>query len=98
MMRIIARRTLQTFWLAHGDSEQALKSWFEDARKAKWKGPLDIKATYPKASVVGGNRVVFNIVGGKYRLVVKFHYNTGVAYIRFIGTHKMYDQIDVERI
>ncbi len=97
-MRVIARRTLQSFWTGHGDSEQALKSWYQDTRKATWKSPVDVKADFPKASIVGDNRVVFNIVGGKYRLVVKFHYNTGIAYIRFVGTHAMYDKIDVERI
>lgn len=97
-MRVIARRTLRSFWITHKDSEQALKSWFQDAREATWKNPAAIKADFPKASIVGGNRVVFNVVGGKYRLVVKFHYNTGVAYIRFIGTHAAYDHIDVENV
>lgn len=97
-MRVIARRTLQSFWATRKDSEQALKSWFQIVRKAAWKAPADVKAAFPKASIVGGNRVIFNIVGGKYRLVVRFHYNTGIAYIRFIGTHAAYDQIDVENI
>ena len=101
-MRIIAKRTLREFWdkPAHRDAEEPLKAWYAEARHASWSTPADIKARYPHASIVDQhrwhNRVVFNIAGNKYRLVVEFHYNTGIGYVRFVGTHKEYDWIDVE--
>jgi len=99
-MRIIALKTLRTFWEvpAHRDAEQPLKAWYAEAKNANWLTPTDVKAQYRNASVVGDNRVVFNIAGNKYRLVVKFHYNTSIGYVRFVGTHGAYDQIDVETV
>lgn len=97
-MRVIAIRPLRAFWLAHPDAEQALKAWYREAKAANWNRPADIKAFYRSASVLAGNRVVFNIGGNKYRLVVRFNYDYGVAYVRFIGTHAQYDRIDVEKI
>ena len=100
MMRIIALRTLREFWEKpeHRDAEQPLKAWYAEARHAMWRTPADIKDHYRHVSIVGDNRVVFNIAGNKYRLVVKFHYNTGTGFVRFIGTHVEYDRIDVEMI
>jgi len=97
-MRIIAVRTLRAFWEqpAHRDAEQPLKAWYAEARNATWRTPAGVKAHYRHASIVGGNRVVFNVAGNKYRLVVKFHYNAGIGYVRFVGTHAEYDRIDVE--
>ena len=99
-MRIIAQRTLREFWKqpGHRDAEQPLKAWYAEARNAAWRTPADIKTQYGSASIVGDNRVVFNIAGNKYRLVVQFHYNAGIGYVRFVGTHKEYDQIDVETV
>ena len=99
-MRIIKEKTLVDFWKHpdHHDAEQPLKAWYAEAKHADWKTPAEIKAHYRNASIVGDNRVVFNIAGNKYRLVVKFHYNTGIGYIRFVGTHGEYDQIDVETV
>jgi mRNA interferase HigB len=99
-MRIIALRTLREFWEKpeYQDSEQPLKAWYAEATNAIWHTPADIKAHYRHASIVGDNRVVFNIAGNKYRLVVKFHYNRSIGYIRFIGTHAEYDRIDVEEV
>lgn len=99
-MRIIKMRTLRGFWEGpgHQDAEQPLKAWYAEARNATWRTPADIKAHYRSADIVGDNRVVFNIGGNKYRLVVKFHYNTGIGYIRFIGTHHEYDMTDVETV
>jgi mRNA interferase HigB len=99
-MHIIAKRTLREFWEepAHRDAEQPLKAWYTEARNATWRTPVDIKAQYGNASIVGDNRAVFNIAGNKYRLVVKFHYSTGVGYVRFIGTHAAYDTIDAETV
>lgn len=84
--------------LRHEDSEQALKSWHQEAMQAEWKNPNDIKAQYKNASIVGDNRVVFNICGNKYRLIVKINYLSSWIFIRFIGTHKEYDKINASEI
>lgn len=99
-MRIISRKMLRDFWENHDyrDSEQPLKAWFAEAKAAKWSNPADVLAHYRTASPLHDNRMVFNIGGNKYRLVVRMQYNIGIAYIRFIGTHKQYDQIDAEKI
>ena len=99
-MRIIARSTLKRFWTrpAFADSEQPLKAWFREAQRANWSGPAAVKAQFRNASIVGGSRVVFNIAGNKYRLIVKMNYAYRVVYIRFIGTHRQYDAIDVTEI
>ncbi len=97
-MHVIARKTLRNFWLSHANAEQPLKAWFAEASAANWKSFHDIKKRYRSADVVNGNRVVFDIKGDKYRLVVKIHYNIGTVYIRFIGTHAEYDEINAETI
>lgn len=97
-MRVIAVGTLRNFWKEHTDAEQALKSWFKEASENRWQEPGDIKKRYPSADILPGNRVVFNIKGNHYRLIVKIHYNTGIVYIRFVGTHAEYDKIDAETI
>ena len=97
-MRVIAKSTLRDFWTRHKDCEQQLKSWFNEAERAVWSSPADIKTDYPSASILTGNRVVFNIKGNSYRLIVKINYNAGVIWIRFIGTHADYDQINAETI
>lgn len=97
-MRIIKKGTLRDFWESHQDAEEPLKAWYREAKAANWKTPHDVKAMYGNASVVSDNRIVFNIAGNKYRLVVKFNYPYRVGYIRFIGTHAEYDKIDVEGI
>ncbi len=97
-MRIIAKKTLRDYWENHANCRKELEEWYALAVKADWASPQDIKMNYPKASIVGGNRVVFNIVGGNFRLIVKFAYRTRIGYVRFIGTHKEYDKIDAEVI
>jgi mRNA interferase HigB len=97
-MRIISRKTLSDYWEAHRDVEDALEAWFAEAEHAAWHTPADIKQRYPSVDPVGNNRMVFNIKGNHYRLVVKIHYNVGFVYIRFIGTHAEYDKIDAEKI
>lgn len=96
VMRVIARSTLETFWKQYPDSEQSLRSWYQEASHASWKLPPDIKAQYRNASILKGNRVVFNISGNKYRLLVEVVYPIGVIYVKFVGTHKQYDQIDAQ--
>jgi len=100
MVRVIARSTLKKFWErpGHGDAKGALASWHDEALKAQWSSPHDIKARYANASICGNNRVVFNIAGNKYRLVVEMQYRAGIAWVKFVGTHAQYDQIDVETV
>jgi len=97
-MRIIAKSTLREFWLKHADCEQVLKAWYQEADRSKWQSPNDIKAEYPSASILGDNRVVFNIKGNHYRLIVKVNYAYQMCWIRFIGTHAEYDKIDATTI
>ena len=97
-MRVIAKRVLREFWAEHPDAEQALKAWHAEAEAATWKSPVQVKEKFGSASVVGDNRLVFNICGNKYRLVVQVHYNTGFMYVRFIGTHAEYDRVDVTAV
>jgi mRNA interferase HigB len=98
MKRIIAKKTLQEFWKEHADSEQYLKTWYETAKNANWHTPSDIKKTYINASILKDSSVVFNIKGNSYRLIVKFNYTRQWAFIRFVGTHAMYDKIDANTI
>lgn len=97
-MHIIKRKTLQVFWQAHPHVEEPLKAWFKEAENAAWKSFTEIKRRYSSADALPNNRVVFNIKGNQYRLVVQIHYNTGVVYIRFIGTHAEYNKINAESI
>jgi mRNA interferase HigB len=97
-VRIIARRTLREFWEKHADAEQPLRAWYHDVRKADWQSPADVKRVYANASIVGDDRLVFNIGGNKYRLVVAVNYRYRICYVRFVGTHKAYDRIDVATV
>jgi len=99
-MRIFVRKTLKEFWELsdYKDSEQPLKAWYDEAHKAVWKTPNDIKLQYKHASILKNGRVVFNIHGNKYRLIVKINYDFEFIYIRFIGTHKQYDKINANEV
>lgn len=97
-MQIISRRILREFWEKHPDAAIPLQTWFHDVERATCASPADIKAVYRNASFVAKNRVVFNIKGNRYRLVVVVIFQHGVVYIRFIGTHEEYDRIDVTTI
>ena len=97
-MRIIAKRTLRTYWDRERGAQQPLKSWFAIATKADWSSPADVKATYRNASIVGGDRVVFNIGGNRYRLIVRFDYERRIGFVRFVGTHAEYDRIDASSV
>lgn len=98
MTRIIAKKTLREFWEKHADSEQYLKTWYETAKNSSWNSPNEVKKTYINASILKDSRVVFNIKGNSYRLIVKFNYVRQWAFIRFIGTHAEYDKIDADTI
>ena len=99
-MRIISKKTIKDFYeqILYQDSKESLEAWHKEVIKADWQTPNDIKEQYRHASVVGNNRIVFNIHGNKYRLIVKINYYAQVVYIRFIGTHKQYDAIDAKEI
>lgn len=97
-MRVIARGTLRDFWQRYPDAEWALEAWFHEVEHAQWRSSADVKAAYGSASIVTGERVVFNICGNKYRLVVHINYAFQKVFIRFIGTHKEYDGITVETV
>lgn len=97
-MRVIAVASLRAFWLQHPDAEQPLKAWFEEASKASWTQPSDIKAQYRSASILKNRRVVFNIKGNDYRLVVAVAYRLQIVYVKFIGTHHQYDAVDAHTI
>ncbi len=99
-MRIIAFRTLREFWEKpeYFDSEFALRTWYYEAKSSDWTSPDDIKSKYLNASIIGNNRIVFNIKGNKYRLIVSVDYDFQIIFIRFIGTHKEYDKITAKNI
>ena len=97
-MRIVAKKTLRNFWEVHPDCEQQLTAWYRETCKSEWQSPNDIKKEYPTASILAGNRVVFNIKGNNYRLIVKINYDYQVVWVRFIGTHPEYDKIDAATI
>lgn len=97
-MRVIALGTLRDFWRAHPDAELPLRSWYALASRAEWSSPQDIRSAYRTASFIAGNRVVFDIKGNRYRLVVAVHYDRKAMFIRFVGTHREYDQIDATAI
>jgi len=97
-MRVIAKKILREFWKKHSNSENQLKTWYKEATKAIWSSPSEIKSEYPKASILKAGRVVFNICGNNYRLVVEINYERQWVFIRFIGTHADYDKIDANKI
>ncbi len=99
-MRVIAFRALREFYekQKYADSEVSLRAWYHDAKAADWKNSNELKKQFKNAGIVGGGRVVFNIKGNAYRLVVSIDYEFQVIFIRFIGTHDEYDHIDVKTI
>jgi mRNA interferase HigB len=98
MKRIFAKSTLREYWEKHPDSEQYLKTWYDVAMHANWRTPNDVKQSYANASILKNGRIVFNIKGNSYRLVVKFNFEKQLGFIRFIGTHSEYDKIDADNI
>jgi len=97
-LRIISKKTIRDFWQSHPDCEQQLKSWYQETSAAQWKGPNEIKRNYPSASFLQDNRVVFNIKGNRYRLIIRINYAYQIVWIRFIGSHAQYDRIDATKI
>lgn len=99
-MRVIAFRTIREFFdrTEYADSEASLRAWYHDAKRAQWKSSNELKQLYKSASIIGEGRIVFNIKGNSYRLVVAIDYEHQVIFVRFIGTHKDYDKINVKTI
>jgi mRNA interferase HigB len=97
-MRVIAKKILREFWHKYSDSEEQLKTWYKEAINAKWTNPHELKNEYPKVSLLKSGRVVFNICGNKYRLIVQINYIRQWVFIRFIRTHYDYDKIDGDKI
>ena len=98
-MRIFNRSTLQDFWLRYPDAEQPLRAWHHEVENASWQNPAEIRAHYGSADFVANNRVIFDIRGNTYRLVVAVKYGPlFCVYIRFLGTHPEYDKIDAATI
>jgi mRNA interferase HigB len=97
-MRVLAKKTLRKFWERHPDAEQPLLAWYREVEKADWSSPAAVKAKYASASILRNNRVVFNIRGNEYRLVVRVHDQLRIVYVRFVGTHEEYDRINAEEV
>lgn len=97
-MHVISVKKLRQFWELHADAKGPLRAWYEDAKRVDWKNPVHIESTYSNARPIPNNRVIFEIKGGNYRLVVAVRYRSGVVFIRFVGTHGEYDRIDAATI
>lgn len=100
-MRVIAKRTLRQFWQSssrYAGAQGPIEAWHAETLKASWRTPQEVKAQFRSASILRGGRVVFNIAGNKYRLVVSIDYGRQVCFVKFIGTHEQYDSIDAETV
>ena len=97
-MHVISRKTLREFGERVPDARVALEAWFREAQAAVWANSAELKHQYRTASIINAERVVFNIGGNKYRLVVRINYASKAVFLRFVGTHREYDQIDVESV
>ena len=98
MERIFAKSTLREFWKKYPDTEQYLKTWYDTVKSSDWKTPNDVKVTYAIASILKSGRIVFNIKGNSFRLVAKVNFEKQWVFIKFIGTHNEYDNIDANNI
>lgn len=99
-MRIISKKTLKDFYeqSKYSDSKSALEAWHREVLKLDWSNPNEIKEMYRSASIIGDTKVVFNIAGNKYRLIVTINYHAKIVFVKFIGTHKQYDKINIEEL
>lgn len=97
-MRIITKRTLQAFWERHPDADESLRIWYARVSKDDWERPTQVRERYANARMIGNQRLVFNIKGNHYRLVIEVNYQHRKVYIRFIGTHAQYDRINAEEV
>jgi mRNA interferase HigB len=97
-MRVISKKKLREYWEKFPNAEKGLRAWYSEAKNAEWKDPAEIKSKYHHASILQNGRVVFNISGSKYRLIVQINFTFQIIYIRFIGSHKDYDSINAQTI
>ena len=97
-MRVIALSTLREFWRKHPPAEVPVRNWYAEASRATWKSPAEVKEAHRNASFVAGDRVVFNVKGNDYRLIVAMRYRQQIMYVRFIGTHREYDKVDAATV
>jgi mRNA interferase HigB len=97
-MRLIALKTLREFWVKHGNAEQPLRAWADEVRQAQWAKPADIKKQFASASILKSRRVVFNIKGNEYRVVVAVAYRFQAVYVKFVGTRTEYDKVDANEV
>lgn len=98
MKRVFSKGTLRQFWEKYPETEQYLKTWYETALNVDWRSPNDVKNTDANASILKNQRVVFNIKGNSYRLIVKFNFEKQWMFVRFIGIHHEYDKINANTI
>ena len=97
-MRVIALSTLREFWRKHASAQVPLQNWYAEASRASWKSPADVKEAHRGASFVAGERVVFNLKGNDYRLIVAMRYRSQIMYVRFVGTHREYDKVNAATV
>jgi len=99
-MRIISKKTLKDFYeqSKYRESKSALEAWHKEVLKLEWKNPNQVKEMYRSASIIGDEKVVFNIAGNKYRLIVSINYDAQIVFIKFIGTHKQYDKVNIKEL
>jgi len=99
-MRIISKKTLKDFYeqSKYIDSRSSLEAWHKEVLKLDWSNPNEVKEMYRNASIIGNEKIVFNIAGNKYRLIVTINYYAKIVFIKFIGTHKQYDKINIEEL
>lgn len=98
-MQVIARRTLKEFWALHPQAERPIRAWYAIASKARWQGPADVKRQFgATVDFVSDNRVIFDLAGNKYRLIVHVSYTFGRVLVKFVGTHAEYDRVDPETV
>lgn len=98
MKRILSKKILRDFWDEYPDSEQYIKTWYEIVSKSNWKNPNEVKRSFIHASILKDSRIVFNVKGNTFRIIVKFNFEKQWAFIRFVGTHYEYDKIDANTI
>ena len=99
-MRIISKKTLKDFYAtpSYSDSKSPLEAWHKEVLKLDWNNPNEIKSMYASASILGDEKVVFNIAGNKYRLIVKINYHAKIVFVKFVGTHKQYDKVNIKEL
>jgi len=97
-VRVMTRKAINDYCNTYKETSTQLQAWYHEVKNAQWNNPQDVRARYSNASIIKGNRIVFNIKGNKYRLVTKVNYQMNVVYIRFFGTHNEYTKINVEEI